>query len=90
MNKKHRKTLEAIFARQVPNTLPFRNVESLMRALGFAVKEKEGSRVSFRKDGRVYNTHRPHPGNTAFPYQVRELREVLDQMGIRPQGNTHE
>jgi hypothetical protein len=84
MNKKHKKTLEAIFSKPAPNTLPFRNVESLMRFLGFMVKEKEGSRVSFRKDGRVFNTHRPHPGNTAFAYQIRELREVLEQLGIKP------
>ncbi len=84
MNKRHRKTLEAIFAKPVSATLPFRDVESLMRALGFAVKEREGSRVSFRKDGRIFNTHRPHPGNTAFPYQMRELREVLEQIGIKP------
>lgn len=84
MNAKHKKTLTAIFAKQLPNTLPFRSVESLMRALGFVVKEKEGSRVSFRKDGKVFNTHRPHPGNTAFPYQIRELREILEQLGIKP------
>lgn len=84
MNKKHRKTLEAIFAKPVTNTLPFRDVESLMQALGFAVKEKEGSRVSFRRDGRIFNTHRPHPGNTAFAYQIRELRELLELWGIRP------
>lgn len=84
MNKKHKKTLDAIFSKPVTNTLPFRDVESLMRALGFAVKEKEGSRVSFRRDGRVFNTHRPHPGNTAFAYQIRELRELLEQMEIRP------
>lgn len=84
MNPKHRKTLAAIFAKQTPNTLPFRNVESLMRALGFVVKEKEGSRVSFRKDGRVFNTHRPHPGKNAFAYQIRELRELLEQLGLQP------
>jgi predicted RNA binding protein YcfA (HicA-like mRNA interferase family) len=84
MNPKHRKTLEAIFAKRIPGGLPFRNVEALMAALGFAVKEKEGSRVSFRKDGRVFNTHRPHPGKEIMAYQIRELRELLDKLGIRP------
>lgn len=84
MNKKHRKTLEAIFTKPVSGTLPFRDVESFMRAAGFEVKEREGSRVSFRRDGKVFNTHRPHPGNTAFPYQIRELREALEQIGIKP------
>ncbi len=84
MNKKHRKTLEAIFAKPVSGAIPFRNIESFMQAVGFEVKEREGSRVSFRKDGKVFNTHRPHPGNTAFPYQIRELREVLEQISIKP------
>jgi hypothetical protein len=29
--------------------------------------------------------HRPHPGNEARPYQVRELRRMLELIGIKPE-----
>lgn len=84
MNPKHKKTLAAIMADPMPKTLPFRDVESLLRAIGCKVKEQEGSRVGFIKNGVPWATHRPHPGKEVHAYHIKSLRAYLDDIGVRP------
>lgn len=84
MNAKHRKTLAALFASPVPRTLAFRDIESLLRAVGCEALEKPGSAVGFSKDGRNVGFHRPHPGKEAKGYQIREARDFLMRIGVRP------
>ncbi len=84
MNAKHRKTLAAILANPVPKGLPFRDVESLLTALGCTTVEGEGSRVTFSLDGEKWHTHRPHPGKETWPYQIRTLRPFLNKLGVNP------
>lgn len=84
MNAKHRKTLAAIMADPIPKSLPFRDVESLLRALGCDVIEGEGSRVTFLRHGRKWHTHRPHPGKETWAYQLRSLRPYLEKVAMKP------
>ena len=83
MNSKHTKTLSAVFASYSINSLPFRDFESLIRKLGGEVREREGSRVSFRLRNRVWNTHRPHPGKEMKPFQIRAAEKWLRSIGIQ-------
>jgi hypothetical protein len=82
MNSKHRKTLAAIFSRQLPRNLPFRDIESLLVAVGCGVDEGDGSRVLFYRDDLDWPTHRPHPGKEARPYHIKEVREFLEALGV--------
>lgn len=84
MNAKQRKTLEAIFSRPTPKTLPFRDVESLLKALGCVVKEREGSRIVFRYGLERWTTHRPHPDKVARAYHIKEAEIFLLRLGIKP------
>lgn len=84
MNRKHRKTLEAIFAKPTTGTLKFSDIEALVIALGGTVKEGEGSRVALRIGDAVKHAHRPHPGKEAKKYQVEEVRAWLKAQGIEP------
>ena len=47
LNKKHQRTLDAIFSKQVPSTLQWRRIEALFMALGAAKEEGSGSSVNF-------------------------------------------
>ncbi len=47
MNKTYQSTLNAIFQNPVPNTLEWRRIESLLKAIGAKVIEGSGSRVRF-------------------------------------------
>ncbi len=84
MNKRHQRTLEAIFEMPVPASLEWREIETLFIALGARVIEGRGSRVRFELNGVIATFHRPHPQKEAKPYQVRDARRFLEQAGIKP------
>lgn len=84
MNAKHRKTLVAVFSTPTLLTIPFRDVESLLLAVGCHVREGEGSRVAFVRDGIIWPTHRPHPHKEAKSYQIKEVRVYLTTLGVKP------
>lgn len=82
MNKKHKKTLDAIMAAPMPKTLPFRDIEALLRGIGCRVVESRGSGVNFSIRGEVWYTHRPHPGKDALQYQIRGVKAFLIAIGV--------
>ncbi|MBK8431892.1 MAG: type II toxin-antitoxin system HicA family toxin [Chloroflexi bacterium] len=84
MNTRHQKTLEAIFRTPVPANLEWKQIEALFLAVGAQLIEGRGSRVRFELNGVVATFHRPHPQKEAKPYQVRDARRFLEQVGITP------
>jgi len=84
MKRKHRKTLEAVFARPVSANIQWSDAVSLMTALGAEVVEREGSRVAFILAGRINIQHRPHPEPAMDKGAVADLRDFLKSCGIEP------
>ncbi len=84
MNATHRKALEAVFTDPVSKSLEWRRIEALLVAVGCRVIEGNGSRVRFEKDGHIAAFHRPHPAKEAKPYQVRDARLYLENLGVKP------
>ena len=84
MNTKHRKTLVAVFTRPTLASIVFSEIESLLKALGGTVSEREGSRIKIDLLGEQWRCHRPHPGKEAKRYQVEEVRDLLERVGVRP------
>ena len=84
MNSKQRKVLADIFVKPTLASIVFANIESLVKALGGTVQEREGSRVSIQLLGEEWRCHRPHPGKEAKRYQVEQARELLERVGVRP------
>jgi hypothetical protein len=84
VNSKQRKTLSAIFFKPTLASVVFADIESLVRAPGGTVLEREGSRVSVQLMGEEWRCHRPHPGKEAKRYQVEQARDLLERVGVRP------
>lgn len=84
MNSKHRKTLEAIFAKPTTSNLEWRSIESLLLAVDCRLVEGRGSRVRFVLGQQIGTFHRPHPAKEAKPYQVDDARDFLISIGIEP------
>jgi len=82
LNGHQRKTLQRVLATPASGTIRFANIESLLEALGAEVTECKGSRVRFDLRGEQWHTHRPHPGIEAKRYQVRDLQELFQLLGI--------
>jgi|SRR5690554_2572372 len=66
MKRKHAKTLAAIFSRPTPGSIPWGDIESLFRALGAEIQEREGSRIAVVLFGEVRVFHRPHPSPDTY------------------------
>ena len=84
MNSKQTKTLKAVFADPVSASLEWKAIEALLIAAGCTTIEGNGSRVRFEKVGLIISFHRPHPAKEAKRYQIRDAREFLIKIGIRP------
>ena len=84
MNRKHEKTLRAIFADPVNGNIEWRKIEALLLALGATRAERAGAAVNFTLNSVVAQFHRPHPDRAALRYRVRDVRRFLEQAGIRP------
>jgi len=84
VNSKHRRTLAAIFTDPVSGTIEWSSIESLLKALGCTAIEGSGSRVRFVKDGSIAYFHRPHPYKEAKHHHVRDAREFLTKLGMKP------
>ena len=77
MNKKQRKTYDAIFASPIQRNIVWNDVVSLIKSLGGTVIEGDGSRVRFDLNGVSLNIHSPHPQKELKRYQVKAVREFL-------------
>ena len=84
MKRKHRKTLEKIFARPISGTIKWRDIEALFRELGAEISEREGSRIGVRLFGDRRVFHRPHPSPETDKGAVASIRKWLDDNGVRP------
>jgi len=56
----------------------------MLVAAGAEAIEGNGSRVRFNKEGIIATFHRPHPQKEAKPYQVKDARFFLIQIGVQP------
>jgi hypothetical protein len=84
VNTKQAKTLSAIFADPTSASIEWAAIESLLIAIGCGLVEGSGSRVRFECKGLIASFHRPHPHKEAKRYQVRDAREFLTKLGIKP------
>ena len=84
MNKRHRRTLNAIFAQPISGNIKWQNVESLLKSLGAVISERAGSRVAVLLNDRVAVFHRPHSSPNMDKGAVRDLRRFLENAGITP------
>ncbi|TPJ49169.1 type II toxin-antitoxin system HicA family toxin [Mesorhizobium sp. B2-4-1] len=84
MNSKHRRVLKAIFTDPVSGSIEWIAVEALLVAVGCQVIEGSGSRVGFVLKSEVETFHRPHPSKEAKRYQVRDARQFLLRIGVKP------
>ena len=84
MNRRHRRTLEAIFSRPTSGNIKWKDIVALFAALGAEMKEREGSRVEVFLFGEVRIFHRPHPTPDTDKGAVASIRKWLDENGVRP------
>jgi hypothetical protein len=69
-----------------PKDFTWAELVRLLNSLGYQLDRKgktSGSRVAFWRQGYPpINLHRPHPGNVLKPYQIRQVSEMLRNLGL--------
>jgi hypothetical protein len=70
VKRRHRRTLEAIFAEPTRASLACQDIESLFIALGAELSEGRGSRLRVALHGVRAVFHRPHPAKEASKAMV--------------------
>lgn len=84
MGPKHRRTLQSIFADPVQSSIPWRDIEALLKAVGAEITEGEGSRVRIALSGVRAVFHRPHPKKETDKGAVKSMRRFLSEAGVKP------
>lgn len=84
MKRKHAALLAQIFARPVPSSIRWADLEALFIELGAEIAEREGSRVSVFLFGEVRVFHRPHPSPNTDKGAVTSISKWLEQHGVKP------
>jgi hypothetical protein len=82
MNKRHRKTLDAIFDTPVRSDIEWKEIESLFKALGGEISEGRGSRVRVALKGVRAVFHRPHPNKETDKGAVKSVRRFLKESEV--------
>lgn len=84
MNRKQKRTLEAIFKIPVQSGVPWKDIEALLRALGGDIAEGSGSRIRIALNGVRAVFHRPHPRKETDKGALCEMRRFLITAGVKP------
>ena len=84
MRRKHKKTLERIFARPTSGNIKWREIEALFVELGAEISERAGSRIGVRLFGERRVFHRPHPSPNTDKGAVASIRKWLEKNGVKP------
>jgi len=84
MGQKHKRTLQLLFDDPVRATIAWRDVESMLAALGAELTEGKGSRVRIALHGVRAVFHRPHPRKETDKGAVQSMRRFLLLAGVKP------
>ncbi|MBX3566546.1 MAG: type II toxin-antitoxin system HicA family toxin [Rhizobiaceae bacterium] len=84
LSRKHKATLEALFAEPVCAGIAWRDIETMLIACGAEITEGQGSRVRIALNNVRAVFHRPHPQKEADKGAVKSMRRFLLEAEIRP------
>ena len=84
LKKKHKMTLNAVFARPVRSGIVWDDIEALLQALGAEISEGSGSRVRLVLNGRKAVFHRPHPRKETDKGALASMKRFLTEAGVKP------
>ncbi len=84
MRRKHRKTLEAIFADPIRSNIQWSDIEAMLAAAGAEIGEGRGSRVRVSLKGVDAVFHRPHPRKEINKGAVKSVRRFLVEAEVKP------
>ena len=83
LKKRHQTTLKALFAKPVHSGVAWKDIESLLVALGAELSEGSGSRIRIALNDRKAVFHRPHPRKETDKGALVSMRRFLKEAGVK-------
>lgn len=84
MNKKHQRTLNAIFKEPTQSNVIWSDIEKMLVTLGADISEGSGSRVRIALNEVRAVFHRPHPQKETDKGAIKSMRRFLKNAGVKP------
>jgi hypothetical protein len=82
MNRKNQRTLDRIIEKPERSDIPWKDIESLIVALGGEISEGRGSRVRIYLNDVRAVFHRPHPKRVTDKGAVSSMRRFLKEAEV--------
>lgn len=82
LSKKHSKILKDIFRDPIRSDVVWKDIETIIIALGGEISEGKGSRVRIYLNGIRAVFHRPHPQRVTDKGALKSMRRFLTEAGI--------
>jgi hypothetical protein len=82
MNRKSQRTLDRIVEKPERSDIPWKDIESLIVALGGEISEGRGSRVRIYLNDVRAVFHRPHPKRVTDKGAVSSMRRFLKEAEV--------
>lgn len=82
MKTKHEEILHRIFQNPIQSGIVWKDIESMLKALGAEVSEGNGSRVRIAFKGVRAVFHRPHPKKETDKGAIVSMRKFLTAAGM--------
>ncbi len=86
VDRKHQKTLAAIFEKPIRSNIPWKDIEALFIALEGEITEGRGSRVRVELNGVRAVCHRPHPEKETDKGALKAVQRFLIEAGVVENG----
>ena len=86
MRTKHTRTLQAIFSDPIQSGILWRDIETMLAALGAEISERRGSRICIALNGVDAVFHRPHPRKETDKGAIGSMRRFLKEAGVHYDG----
>ncbi len=83
MNSKQQKIFSTLFDNPVKKNIKWSDIEKLIVGVGGQICQGDGSRVRIVLGEQSLNIHTPHPQKELKPYQVRAIRKLFIDQGIK-------
>lgn len=84
MKAKHKDIFKRIFSSPVQAGIAWKDIETMLNALGAEISEGNGSRVRIALNGVRAVFHRPHPHKETDKGAIVSMRRFLTEAGIKP------
>jgi len=88
LGREHARTLQQLFQHPLSHNIEWRQVRSLLEALG-SVTEDHNGHVRVTINGESYTAHRPQHKDMADVQTLINLRHFLERVGVTPQSPHH-